>query len=81
MALYLQTNVASLNAQANLAGTQNALQSNFARLASGYRINSAADDAAGLGISDQMTAKIRYFHGPNRGRCRGADHGNAPTYA
>lgn len=61
MALYIQTNVASLNAQSNLAKTQGALQTSFARLSSGYRINSAADDAAGLGISDSMTAQVRSY--------------------
>lgn len=61
MALYIQTNVASLNAQTNLAKTQSALQTSFARLSSGYRINSAADDAAGLSISDSMTAQIRSY--------------------
>ncbi|MBK7395698.1 MAG: flagellin FliC [Myxococcales bacterium] len=61
MALYIQTNVASLDAQQNLSKTQNALQTSFARLSSGYRINSSADDAAGLGISDSMTAQIRSY--------------------
>lgn len=61
MALYIQTNVASLNAQTNLSKTQGALQTSFARLSSGYRINSSADDAAGLGISDSMTAQIRSY--------------------
>ena len=59
MALYIQTNIASLEAQRNLAGTQRSLTQNFQRLSSGYRINSAADDAAGLGISEQMNAQIR----------------------
>lgn len=61
MALYIQTNVASLEAQRNLAGTQKALNANFQKLSSGYRINTAADDAAGLGISEQMTAQIRSY--------------------
>lgn len=61
MALYIQTNVASLDAQRNLSKTQNALQTSFARLSSGYRINSSADDAAGLGISDSMSAQIRSY--------------------
>lgn len=59
MALFVQTNVASMVAQSNLANTQNSLQSNFAKLASGYRINGAADDAAGLGISKSMNAQVR----------------------
>lgn len=61
MALYIATNVASLNAQSNLSRTQIGLQTSFARLSSGYRINSAADDAAGLGISDSMVAQIRSY--------------------
>jgi flagellin len=61
MSLFIATNVASLNAQSNLAHTQINLQTSFARLSSGYRINSAADDAAGLGISDSMVAQIRSY--------------------
>jgi flagellin len=61
MALYIQTNVASLQAQSNLGKTQHVLQTSFQRLSSGFRINSAADDAAGLGISDSMTAQIRSY--------------------
>lgn len=61
MALYLQTNPASLEAQRNLANTQRALGQNFQRLSSGYRINSAADDAAGLGVSEQLRAAIRSY--------------------
>jgi flagellin len=61
MALYVQTNVASLEAQRNLATTQKSLTANFQKLSSGYRINSASDDAAGLGISEQMTAQIRSY--------------------
>lgn len=61
MALYIQTNVASLNAQANLSKTTNQMQTTFARLSSGYRINSAADDAAGLGISTSMQSQVKSF--------------------
>jgi flagellin len=61
MALYVQTNVASLEAQRNLASTQKSLTANFQKLSSGYRINSASDDAAGLGISEQMGAQIRSY--------------------
>jgi len=53
-----QTNVASLNAQRNLFRTNNALSTSFQRLASGFRINSAKDDAAGLQISNQLSAQI-----------------------
>jgi len=61
MALYIQTNVASMVAQNSLAKTQNALSANFAKLSSGYRINSAADDAAGLGISKSIEAQTRSY--------------------
>ncbi|MEN9581652.1 MAG: flagellin [Pseudomonadota bacterium] len=61
MALYIQTNVASQQAQKNLLGNQDKLQQSFARLSSGYRINTAADDAAGLAISESMRAQIRSY--------------------
>jgi flagellin len=54
----LLTNVASLDAQQNLNATQNSLNNSIERLSSGMRINSAADDAAGLGISQSMKADI-----------------------
>ncbi len=59
MALSINTNVASLNAQRNLGVSQGSLAKSMQRLSSGLRINSAKDDAAGLGISDRMTAQIR----------------------
>ncbi len=59
MALTINTNVASLNAQRNLNSSQGALNKSMQRLSSGLRINSAKDDAAGLGISDRMTSQIR----------------------
>jgi len=59
MALTINTNVASLNAQRNLGATQNNLARSMQRLSSGLRINSAKDDAAGLAISDRMTSQIR----------------------
>jgi flagellin len=61
MPLYINTNVASLEAQRNLNSSQSQLQKSFQRLSSGFRINTAADDAAGLGISESMRAKIRSF--------------------
>ncbi len=61
MPLYINTNVASLEAQRNLNASQSQLQKSFQRLSSGFRINTAADDAAGLGISEGMRAKIRSF--------------------
>jgi flagellin len=59
MALTINTNVASLNAQRNLGTSQSALNKSMQRLSSGLRINSAKDDAAGLAISDRMTSQIR----------------------
>jgi len=59
MALTINTNVAALNAQRNLARSQGDLATSMERLSSGLRINSAKDDAAGLAISDRMTSQIR----------------------
>src|SRR5690242_1682498 len=58
MSLVINTNVASLNAQRNLNGSQTLLGKAIQRLSSGVRINSAADDAAGLAISDRMTTQV-----------------------
>lgn len=58
MASVINTNVASLNAQRNLGMSQSALQTSLQRLSSGLRINSAKDDAAGLAISNRMSAQI-----------------------
>lgn len=59
MAITINTNVASLNAQRNLGASQTNLNKSMQRLSSGLRINSAKDDAAGLAISDRMTSQIR----------------------
>ncbi|MFN0317455.1 MAG: flagellin [Burkholderiales bacterium] len=59
MSQVINTNIASLNAQRNLMTSQGALQTALQRLSSGLRLNSAKDDAAGLGISDRMTSVIR----------------------
>ena len=59
MPLYINTNIASLNAQRNLLNSSGELNKVFARLSSGLRINSAGDDAAGLAISNRMTSQIR----------------------
>ena len=59
MGLRINTNTASLNAQRNLAGTKQALDKSLERLSSGYRINRAGDDAAGLAISENLKAQIR----------------------
>jgi len=61
MALVINTNVASLNAQKTLNRSQAALGVSFQRLSSGFRINSASDDAAGLGVSESLKARIRSF--------------------
>ncbi len=59
MGLRISTNVASLNAQKNLRATNAGLDRSLARLSSGFRINQAADDAAGLAISENLRATIR----------------------
>ncbi|MGB0908840.1 MAG: flagellin [Nitrospirales bacterium] len=59
MALVVNTNVASINAQRNLEQNTNSLTGSVARLSSGLRITRAADDAAGLGISETLRAQIR----------------------
>jgi len=61
MAVIIQTNVASLEAQKNLGYNQSQLQVSFNRLSSGFRINSAKDDAAGLAISESLKSQIRSF--------------------
>ncbi len=58
MALTLNTNIDSVVAQNNLTGSQSLLSQSLTRLSSGLRINSAADDAAGLAISQQFTTQI-----------------------
>jgi flagellin len=59
MASIINTNIASLNAQRNLAMNQASLATTMQRLSSGLRINSAKDDAAGLAISDRFTTQIK----------------------
>ncbi len=59
MGLYVNTNVSSLNAQRQLANSSVSLGTSFERLSSGFRINRAADDAAGLQITDRMTSQIQ----------------------
>lgn len=55
----INSNIASLSAQRNLNSSQNSLSTSLERLSSGLRINSAKDDAAGLAISERMTAQVR----------------------
>ena len=59
MALVVNTNVGSLNAQRQLAGTTKDMSTAMERLSSGKRINTAADDAAGLAISTRMTSQVK----------------------
>jgi flagellin len=59
MGLRIRTNTASIGARTRLEETSNKVAGNMERLASGFRINKAADDAAGLGISEGLRAKIR----------------------
>ena len=66
MALYVQTNVSSINAQRKLTNATNSLNVNYQRLASGLRINSSKDDAAGLQISDRLTSQINGLNQGNR---------------
>ena len=66
MALYVNTNVSSKNAQRMLANSTNSLDTSYKRLASGLRINSAKDDAAGLQISNRLTSQINGLEQGNR---------------
>jgi flagellin len=59
MGLRVNSNVSSINAQRNLVTTTDRLQKSLQRLSSGLRISRAADDAAGLGISESFRAEIR----------------------
>nr|BFD60585.1 flagellin [Bdellovibrio sp. CKG001]BFD63999.1 flagellin [Bdellovibrio sp. HM001]BFD68189.1 flagellin [Bdellovibrio sp. HAGR004] len=59
MGMRVTTNISALNAQRNLVGSQRAINDSMAKLASGSRINKAADDAAGLAISEGLKAQIR----------------------
>ncbi len=58
MGLQINTNVAAMNAYRNLASTQNTMSTSLERLSSGLRINRAADDAAGLAISEKLRASV-----------------------
>ena len=55
----INTNMQSMNAQRNLAASQNGLNTSMQRLSSGLRVNSAKDDAAGLAIAERMNAQVR----------------------
>ena len=58
MSLSVQTNLEAMDAHRNLLNTSNQLQSSMEKLSSGYRINKAADDAAGLSISEGLRSQI-----------------------
>ena len=66
MAISVVTNVSSLNAQRNLNRTQMHMARSFQRLSSGLRINSGADDAAGLAISEKLKSQIRSMNQARR---------------
>ena len=59
MALSINTNAVSLNAQRNLSMSQSSLSTSMQRLSSGLRVNSAKDDAAGLAIAERMNSQVR----------------------
>ncbi|MAD53020.1 MULTISPECIES: flagellin [unclassified Idiomarina] len=66
MPLYVNTNVSSLNAQRQLINSGNNLDQAFERLSSGFRINSASDDAAGLQISNRLESQVMGLNQGNR---------------
>ena len=66
MAVYVNTNISSLNGRRYLNNVQNSLTTTYQRLSSGMRINSAKDDAAGLQIADRLTAQINGLNQGNR---------------
>ncbi|MCR5085744.1 MAG: flagellin, partial [Succinivibrionaceae bacterium] len=66
MALYVNTNISSLDSQRRLATATSSLDTSYQRLSSGLRINSAKDDAAGLQISDRLTVQIEGLNQGNR---------------
>ncbi len=66
MGMRVTTNIAAINAERNLTVSQRAMQKSFAQLSSGSRINKAADDAAGLAISENLKGQIRSVRQANR---------------
>ena len=66
MALYVNTNVTSLNSTSKLNKATHSLDTTYKRLSSGFRINSAKDDAAGLQISNRLTSQINGLNQGNR---------------
>jgi len=71
MAININTNVSSMVAQKNLLANQKMLTSSFNRLSSGLRVNTAADDAAGLAVSESMKAQIRSYNVAERNAADG----------
>ena len=66
MSIYVNTNVTSLNTTNKLSKATHSLDTTYKRLSSGYRINSAKDDSAGLQISDRLTSQINGLKQGNR---------------
>jgi len=66
MGMRVSTNIAAINSQRNLAGAQRVMNKSMGQLASGSRINIAADDAAGLAISERLKSQIRSARQANR---------------
>ena len=77
MSMVIQHNIPALQSYNIVNNTSNALQKSIAKLSSGLRINSAADDAAGLAISEKMRAQVR---GDSRRRTQ-RDTFNSSAYA
>ena len=75
MSLRVNTNVEAFNAHRNLFNTSMALSKSMEKLSSGLRINRAADDAAGLAISEGMRAQIRGTAQASRNAQDGISHG------
>ena len=70
MAMVISTNTASISAQRHLHESRKDLDVAMERLSSGQRINSAADDSAGLAIRDKMTSQIEGLNQIGRASCR-----------
>ena len=66
MGMRVSTNISAINAQRNLIGSQRSIGKSMSQLASGSRINIAADDAAGLAISERLKSGIRSARQANR---------------
>ena len=78
MGLRINTNTASINAQRNLYGTKMGLDKSLEKLSSGYRINRAGDDAAGLAISENLKAQTRGLKQASRNAQDGVSLSKSP---